>query len=493
MADFGGTNIEKGKGEDEFLEVENLIKETLAESKLMEPKEPPPPPAPVKATPKKDFSTEAQGAKREEFKAAPIKQAAPEPIKAPAPTTYEATFKEYKPGDIVQGTVVKVDPGSVLVDIKYKADGIVMAEELSDRSFSSTADVVKVGDVINVFIDNLENKEGYVVLSKKRADYESRWRTAFDAMKKKTLLEGKVTQVVKGGLVVDCNGMRGFIPASQVARKGQEPLDNFKDKTLPVKVMEVNRRQGKIILSHKLGAGDKTKQLNTKLFEELEVGQVRKGKVSSLKNFGAFVDLGGVEGLIHLSELSYKRVKHPSAVLKKDQELDVFVLGVDRVNKKVALGLKELQDDPWEKAREYYKPGQIVKVKVVRFCKFGAFAELGHDLEGLIHISEMSKNKIERPEDAGVKIGDEVEVKILRVLPEEQKIGLSIKAAQRKKEKEEMKKDIPALEENKVTIADMIKQKEKEKADREAEYEEVEEVEEAEAPPEAPPSEENPA
>lgn len=466
-AEFKGTGFEKGKGEDEFLEVENLIKETLAESKILEKKEPPPP-SPQPEPKKEEFkaTTMAPAAKP----AAPqATQLAPKP--KPEVTTYESTFKEYKPGDIVKGTVIKVDPSGVLVDIKYKADGLISSEELSDKSFGSPNEVVKVGDVINVLIENLENKEGYVVLSKKQADYESAWKIAYDAYKKRSVLEGKVVQVVRGGLVVECQGIRGFIPASQVAKKAQEPLDTFKDKTLSVKVIEVNRRQGKIVLSHKQAAGEKGKQETSKLFNELQVGQVRKGRVSSIKNFGAFVDLGGIEGLIHLSELSWKRVKHPSDVLQKGQELEVFVLGVDRTNKKIALGLKELQDDPWEKATEYYKAGQLIKVKILRFAKFGAFAELDHDLEGLIHISELSKTPVQDPGDA-VKINDVVEVRILRVLPEEQKIGLSIREAQLQKEKKEIEETAPPAEESKVTIADMIAQKEKAKAEREAEEEE---------------------
>ncbi len=478
---FKGTGFERKKGEEEFFEVEELIKETLEESKILEKEVPPPPPA-----------KKVEEKKKEEFKATritlpPKEKAAPPPppppAEAPKPkaeTPYEATFKEYKVGDIVKGTVIKVDPSGVLVDIKFKADGLILPEELSDKSFGSAEEIVKVGDVIDVYIENLENKEGHVVLSKKRADYENRWRTAYDAFKKKKILEGKVIQVLKGGLVVDCDGIRGFIPASQVLRKSKESLEVFKDKVLPVKVIEINRRQGKIVLSHKLAAGEKEKYKAIKLLDEIEVGQVRHGTVTSIKSFGAFVDIGGIEGLIHLSELSWKRVKHPSEVLKMGQDLDVFVLGVDKVNKKVALGLKELQDDPWVNAADYFKPGQIVKAKILRFAKFGAFAELEHGLEGLIHISEMSKEPVQKPEDAA-KIGDEVEVKILRVLPEEQKIGLSIKEAILQKEKEELKEVSPPSEEKKVTIGDIIAEKEKAKAEREAEEEQ--EVEEEQGEP----------
>lgn len=445
--EYQGTTIEKGKGAGEFLEVDELIRETLEESKRLEAAKP-------AATP--------VSKPKEEFKATPVTPPAKLKEETPVPK-YEETFKEYKVGDTVKGTVIKIDPSGVLVDIKYKADGLIPPEELSDKSFGSPEEVVKIGEVIDVYIENLENKEGYVVLSKKRADDEIKWCAAYDAYKTKKILEGRVVQALKGGLVVDCEGIRGFIPASQIAKKAETPLDSFVGQVLPIKVIEINRRQGKVVLSHKLAAGEKEKFQVGKLIGELEVGQVRKGVVVSLKSFGAFVDLGGIEGLIHLSELSWKRVKHPSEVLKIGEEIEVFILGVDKVNRKIALGLKELQPDPWVNAADLYKVGQIVKAKILRFAKFGAFAELEKGLEGLIHISEISKEAVQKPEDA-VKIGEEVEVKILRVIPEEQKIGLSIKEAQLEKEKQ----SLPS-EEKKVTIADILA--EKEKAKREAEFE----------------------
>jgi len=458
------TNIEKIKGEDEFFEVEELIKETLKESQILEKEKASKAPVSESAPP-----TELHGTKLDPVQPAMESQPNLGQTKAKsAEQGYAATFKEYKVGDIVKGSVLKIDPSGVLVDIKYKADGLILPEELSDRSFTTPDEIVKVGEIIDVYIENLESKDGHIVLSKKRADYEKQWKTAYDAFKRKKLLVGKVIQVLRGGLAVDCDGIRGFIPASQVQRKAQEPLESFKDKTLPVKIIEINRRQGKIVLSHKLAAGEKNQQDTHKVFDELEVGQIRKGTVSSLKTFGAFVDLGGVEGLVHLSELSWKRVRHPSEVLRVGQETEVFVLGVDKINQKVSLGLKELQPDPWAEATDHFKPGQIIKVKVLRFATFGAFVELDHGLEGLVHISEISRAPIQKPEDV-LKIGDIVEAKILRILPEEQRIGLSIKDAVAKREKEEIAKTTPAQEESKVTIGDMIAQKEKERAEREAE------------------------
>ncbi|MFH1542250.1 MAG: S1 RNA-binding domain-containing protein [bacterium] len=446
LDNFEATSLDNTKGQDEFSAVEDLIKETLAETRLEQQKTPPPSPVKPAAQPQPQTAPAAQ------------------PQTTTVAQKYEATFKEYMPGDIVKGKVLKLDQGSILVDINYKADGLVASDELSGP--------VNVGDVINVMIETLENKEGYVVLSQKMADQEQCWDLAYNAYKKKEVLEGKVTQVLKGGLAVDCDGIRGFVPASQVDKKAGESLEQFQDKIIPLKVIELNRRQGKIVLSHKQAAGSKSRVDIEKIFNGIETGQIRKGTVSSLKTFGAFVNLGGIEGLIHLSELAWKRVKHPSDVLKVGQELDVFVLGVDKTNKKVSLGLKELLPDPWENATEHFKPGQVVKAKVVRFAKFGAFAELDHDLEGLIHNTELALDPVFNPADA-VEIGKTYDAKVLRVLPEEQKIGLSIKAVLKSQEKAEPKQVEAKQEaEAKVTIGDMIAHKEQVQAEKE----EVDEV-----------------
>jgi len=457
--DFKGTSL--GGFKDKASEdIDALIRETLAESKKVE------------SVPKNEEKSSG-------FKATPISI---EPRPAPRPVApkqagsapqegqaeeagYEATFRSYKTGDIVKGTVVKVDPSGVLVDIKYKSDGFIPPAELSDRSFNNINDLIKVGDNIDVLIERLEDKEGYIVLSKRKADHEKKWRAAFEAYKSRSPIEATVTSAVKGGLVVDYNGIRGFIPASQVSKETEESIESFVGKTLPIKIIEINRRQGKVVMSHKMAAGEKQRVDSHKIFDELEVGQVRHGTVTSIKNFGAFVDIGGVEGLVHLTELSWKRVNHPSDLLKVGQELDVFVLGVDKESRKVALGLKELQPDPWVKAAEIYKPGQIVKAKIARFVKFGAFAELEGNLEGLIHISEISDKPITRPEDV-VAVGDVVDVKVLKVISEEQKIGLSIKEAKKDAERKEFKQtealDASSGQEKKsVTIGDAMKEKEK--------------------------------
>ncbi|HTY13817.1 MAG TPA: S1 RNA-binding domain-containing protein [Candidatus Omnitrophota bacterium] len=461
---FEATKIESTKGKSESSEVDALIAGALAE---------------LGSKPKEEEKT------GKELKATPIpisavrvkpepKPAAEAPIKEPPviekkEPSLEDELKRFSTGALIVGTIVKIDPSGALVDIGYKSDGFIAPQELGTG--------LKIGDKVEAVIEKLESKEGYVLLSKEKADYEIRWKSAQEALKSKKVMQAKVINAVNGGLVAECEGIRGFIPASQVNRSSPDlQLKDFVGKTLPVKVIEANRRQGKIILSHKLGSIESDRMQASKIFDELEVGQVRHGKVTSLKSFGAFVDINGVEGLIHLTELSWKRVKHPSEVLKSGQEIDVFILGVDKVNRKLSLGLKELQPDPWAQVSAKYRVGQVVKVKILRLVKFGAFAEIEEGLEGLIHISELSSNKVNSPEEA-VKPGDMVEAKILRILPEEQRIGLSIREAQFSKQKAE--KEAIKQEENKITIGDIIAVKEKQKAEREAELaEESENVEE---------------
>ncbi|MCX5750300.1 MAG: S1 RNA-binding domain-containing protein [Candidatus Saganbacteria bacterium] len=473
MEEHSGTNLGASKNND--LDLDSFIKQTLAETRMPE--------QPADGAKAESAEKAAMGGtiistpiptppKKEEPKPLPpIQQPASKPASAgrqEKPSEYDATFKEYQIGDIVKGKVAKIDTSGILVDIGYKAEGLLPAEE---------GEGLKVGDDIFALIENLENREGYVELSKKKADNEKKWKAAYDAYKNREVLEAKVTSAVNGGLVVDYEGIRGFIPASQVAKKPETTLQEFVGQLIPVKIIELNRRQGKVVLSNKMAEPEKHKLQANKILEELEVGQVKHGKVVSIKSFGAFVDIGGIEGLVHLSELSWKRVNHPSAVVKMDQELDVFILGVDKTNKKVALGLKELLVDPWVTAGEKYKVGQLIKVKVARLTKFGAFVDIDDQLEGLIHISELSTQNIKTPEEA-VKPGDEVEVKIIRISPEEQRIGLSIRQVALDQERKEVEASIKEQEDKqKVTIAHAIAEKERQKQVAEDEKEIYEVIE----------------
>ena len=452
-----GTFINKGAVNDSFTELDSMIAETLQETKAKEPAgaAPKKEEIPFKATPfikEKPPEVKVPEALKAPLtiKTVPLQQEQPakEAKKDEPQDQYAGTFKTFNAGDIVPGTVAKIDQAGILVDIQYKSDGFVRAEELDGRE-------LKVGDKVDVFIESLSNKDGNVELSLKQAKAELKWKVLFDSFNFKTAVEAKVTSAVGGGLVVDCGGVRGFVPASQVAKKGEASFAEFVGRTIPVKVLEIDRRRGKVILSHKLGNYEQQKKDKDQAFDQIEVGSVLKGRVSNIKNFGAFVNIDGIEGLVHKNDISWKRVADPSAVLKTGQEVEVFVLGVDKINKKLSLGLKQLQPDPWVSAAEKYRAGQTVPVKVLRFAKFGAFVEIEEGVEGLIHISELSQKPVQNMEEA-VKIGEVVNAKILRIVPEEQKIGLSIKAVAAEEEKKEFAQARAAQQPPKITIGDTV-------------------------------------
>ncbi len=455
-----GTAIKSIKERAELSELDQLIAETLSESRgTAVGKEPPKDEAHLAGTRlSKEFVKEAP--KPAETPVIPVpKQIEPlvakdrpadrqeEQKKAPAAPQdeYDKTFKTYKSGDVVKGIVVNVGQTGALIDIQYQSDGFISPEELGEHS-------LKVGDTVEVYIIALSNKEGYVELSLKRALIETQWRSLYDSFKNKTALDAKITSAVAGGLVADLSGIRGFIPASQVSRHQGQQLQEFVGQTMPVKVLEIDRRQNKVILSHRQGSFEKQRAEREKFFDQIEVGQVLRGRVSSIKKFGAFVNVNGIEGLIHLNDLSWKRVGDASKVLAVGQETDVFVIGIDKNSKKISFGLKQLQPDPWEKVPEKYKPGQTVEVKVLRLAKFGAFVELEEGIEGLIHNTELSAKGVQNPSEA-VKPGDVVKAKILRIEESEQKIGLSIKEI----ELDEQKKEAQNLpQQQKITIGDTV-------------------------------------
>lgn len=336
------------------------------------------------------------------------------------------TVKDYQVGDIVNGIVSRVEKGLVFVDIAYKSEGIIEGDELSSTPNVKASDIVKPGQKIKVMIMKLENREGHPVLSKRRADYESYWNNLHQALKKKETVDVFVMNAVKGGLVVDYGGIRGFVPASHVSKDHQNNMDDLVKKTISVKPIDVNRKRRKVVLSHKLGTSRKDSPKIKELLQQIEPGQVKKGKVTNIKPFGAFVDLGGIEGLIHISEMSWGRISNPEEVVKTGDTIDVFILGVDDESGKISLGLRQLQPDPWVNVEERYHIGDKVRGKITRLVKFGAFIELEKGLEGLIHITELADKTPAKPEDI-LTSGEFVEAKIIKMFPAEQRIGLSLR------------------------------------------------------------------
>ena len=337
----------------------------------------------------------------------------------------EDTVIDYSEGDIIKGVVRSVEKSGVLVDVNFKSDGFIPNNEFSNDSSVNPRNSVKPGDEVNVYIEKLETKEGYTQLSKKHADYELAWGELFQLYKSKETIDIKVSSKVGGGLVAEYNGIKGFIPASHVL-DSEENLDGFVGQVLTVAVIKVDRRRRKVIFSTKATKTRRRAEDIEKVFQSIDVGQVVKGQITSVKDFGVFVDIGGAEGLVHISEMSWSRIQHPSDIAKVGDEVDVFILGIDRENNKVSLGLKQLQKDPWVEVTKKYDIGQEVDGTVSRITPFGAFLKLSDNLEGLIHISEISKEHVEKIEDK-LSVGDEVKAKIIKLVPNEQKIGLSIR------------------------------------------------------------------
>ncbi|WP_028309540.1 bifunctional 4-hydroxy-3-methylbut-2-enyl diphosphate reductase/30S ribosomal protein S1 [Desulfitibacter alkalitolerans] len=363
-----------------------------------------------------------------------------------------ATFQK---GDIITGKVVQVDEEQILVDVGGKSEGIVPKGEIS-----ATGDGVdlKPGDEIEVFVIKPENEEGHPILSKRRADRRRAWETIEDAFENNTELTGKAVEVVKGGILVDI-GIRGFVPASLVERGYVENLEEYIGKDLRLKIIELDKTKNKVVLSQKAVLDEEFDKQKQETWDNIEVGQVKKGIVRRLTDFGAFVDIGGVDGLLHVSEISWGRVDHPRDVLQENQEVDVIILGVDKNTEKVSLGLKQLQENPWKAAATKYPVGSIVKGNVLRIAPFGAFVEIEPGVEGLVHISQLSNDHVEKTEDV-LSVGDEVEVKVLSVDTEAQRMSLSIKDAQPKKpapqkKKEERKEEYVTTNDGGFTIGDL--------------------------------------
>ena len=338
---------------------------------------------------------------------------------------YEATFPDITEGQVVTGTVVRVDKDEVLVDVGYKSEGVIPVSELSIRRSVNPSDEVNVGDEIDALVMTKEDAEGRLMLSKKRARFEIAWKRIEQAAETGDPVEGKVIEVVKGGLILDL-GVRGFLPASLVDIRRVQDLDEFMAQELRCKVIELNRARNNVVLSRRAVIEDERKEMRQAILDRLQPGDVVDGQISNIVDFGAFVDLDGMDGLIHISELSWSHVNHPSEVLEIGQDVKVKVLDIDRERQRISLGLKQTQSDPWQHVLESYKEGDIVDGKVTKVVTFGAFVEILPGVEGLVHISELAQHHVENPREV-VSQGDPVKVMILEVDAERRRLSLSLK------------------------------------------------------------------
>lgn len=339
----------------------------------------------------------------------------------------DQTIKYFNDGDIVSGTVVKVDHDEVLLDIGFKTEGVIPTRELSIKHDVDPDEVVEVGDEIDALVLTKEDKEGRLILSKKRAQYERAWGTIEDLQERDEPVTGTVIEVVKGGLILDI-GLRGFLPASLVEMRRVRDLEPYVGQELEAKIIELDKHRNNVVLSRRAYLEQTQSEVRSEFLHQLQKGQVRKGVVSSIVNFGAFVDLGGVDGLVHVSELSWKHIDHPSEVVTVGDEVTVEVLDVDLDRERVSLSLKATQEDPWRVFARTHAVGQIVPGKVTKLVPFGAFVRVEEGIEGLVHISELAQRHVEVP-DQVVNVGEEIMVKVIDIDLERRRISLSIKQA----------------------------------------------------------------
>ena len=381
---------------------------------------------------------------------------------------YDLTMVSLNDGDLVKGKVVKIDKDEVLVDVGFKSEGVIPLNELSIRNNVKPEDILKVNDEIEIMVLQKEDQDGRLLLSKKRAEVEQNFDRIEKIYEKGNTIEGEIIECVKGGLIVDI-GLRGFLPASLIDVRKIKELESYIGEKCVCKIIEVDRNRNNVVLSRKVIIEDERREQRKEILSNMEIGQVKKGVVTSIADFGAFVDVGGVDGLVHISELSWNHVKHPSEVVTVNQEVDVEILDIDYEKQRLSLGLKQTQKDPWLERIKKYSVKGIVKGKVTRIVKFGLFVQIEEDLEGLVHISELSQEPVKRPSDIA-KIGDELEVRIIDIDFDKRRMAFSIKQVENPEEAEEEEEKEP--KKAKAEVKDKktkAKKKESGKADKKVE------------------------
>ena len=339
----------------------------------------------------------------------------------------DGTITDFDEGDLVTGTVVKIERDEVLLDIGFKSEGVIPVRELSIRKDANPEDIVAMGETIEALVLQKEDKDGRLILSKKRAEYERAWIRVEEKFKAGEVVTGEVIEVVKGGLILDI-GLRGFLPASLVDLRRVKDLDMYLGTEIEARVIEMDRNRNNVVLSRRVVLEEARKAERSEILSKLQAGMRLKGVVSSIVDFGAFVDLGGIDGLIHISELSWNHVNHPSEVVKVGQEVEVQVLDVDLNRERISLGLKQTTEDPWRTLVKKYPVGAIVEGRVTKLVPFGAFVDLGDGIEGLVHISEMARQHVDTPSQV-TNVNEAVQVKVMEIDLDRRRISLSMKAA----------------------------------------------------------------
>ncbi|MCL5036101.1 MAG: 30S ribosomal protein S1, partial [Chloroflexi bacterium] len=360
-------------------------------------------------------------------------------------------------GDRITGRVIRVDKEGVMVDIGYKSEGVIPAEELSHLRFEHPSEIVSEGQEVDVVVMGERSEDGNILLSKKRADLEQAWQRVIDAYEKGTVIEATCVEDVKGGLIIDL-GLRGFLPASQVDIRPVRDLSEYVGEVLRVKILEVDRPKRKVVLTRRKVLIDEKEKSKSEVLKKIYEGAIIKGKVVRLTNFGAFVDLGGVDGLIHISELSWRRVKHPSEAVKTGQEVEVAVIKMDPKKERISLSLKQALPDPWTDVKNRFKEGSVFEGRVTKLAKKYAFIELAEGVEGVIPIVELAEGKLLKPEEV-LKENQKVKVKVIEVRPDQRRIVLSLRQAAHEAEDGEYRKFSGTSSGRNFTFGEIVKAK----------------------------------
>ena len=378
----------------------------------------------------------------------------------------EESFKNFSTDQKVQGVVVAIEPNEIQVDIGRKHTGYVPLNELTNNPDEKPEDIVKVGDVLNLIIMKTNDQEGTVMLSKRRFDSIKGWEDIVKASEDNSILDGVVTEVIKGGVLAVTNGVRVFIPASLATASKNEPLDGLLKKNVRFRIIEVNRGRRRAVGSIRSVINDERKEREKAFWETAEVGQKYTGIVKSLTSYGAFVEINGVDGMIHISELSWTRIKHPSEVVNVGDTVEVYIKALDPERKRISLGYKKTEDNPWEILKRDYPVGSTVKAKVVGLTSFGAFAQIIPGIDGLVHISQIADHRIDKPQDV-LSIGDEITAKIIDIDFDKKRVSLSIRAlieeAKAAEESVEVKTEQPESEKKDDTAETAVEESEEDK------------------------------
>ena len=446
-----------GEPEQEEAKIEEREAAEIEAETETEPGEPPAPEVGEEAV-EKPIEAEAPEAEPVEPPSEIAALPGPPPEAGGQPVDYSRTFRSLSEGDVVGGVVVHIDKEGVLVDVGTKSEGLIRPGEISREPSLAPEEVVQVGDRIDVYVMQSEDQDGSLILSKKRADFERAWERVEEAHRTGKMLSAMVTDRVKGGLVVDL-GIRGFVPASHVGGGKIKNLERYVGQSLPLKVIEVDRERRKVVLSNRLANEVERERQRGQTLAALAEGQVRGGVVRRITDYGAFVDLGGVDGLLHISEMSWTRIKHPSDVVRVGDKIQVMILKLNLDQGRVSLGLRQILPDPWAEVERKYHVGDVIVGVVSRLVPFGAFVQVDGGVEGIIPNAELGVRRVSKPEDV-VSVGQEVEVRIIDLRPDERRMTLSIRHLQQQKERERERTEMTTYsqgrEEPRTTIGDLV-------------------------------------